>query len=560
MLHLLKNGNWFRVYHGDYKGLMEENPMIEHLGESSGGKEAKDKLCRRIYRSSSDVRGQWYLIKDEGFIKELENRFVSSSVGSTEGIHSRYFAQAGESSVAVLGMYDQMHGWLSVHRELLRDSVMWRSRLLGFCEILRTLGSQVFRWYHGVMRWHSGRIWDECKDVEFRISLQYFCLDDLGIGAMEWTRYEKRFISSVEEGSKMSPLGVSHSIVGFQNGVYDFSTGHAVFHPFEERLPVISLLPYSYDAKSKCPLWLSFLGGALSRSQVDLLQRYFGLELADRFVMPYKVENSLWLVGPGGVGKSTIMNVIRYVVGEDNVSSVSLGSLINGNSENRARFMAAINGKVFNYCGEIQVEDMTRGSDSFKSLCSGEPQPMRRIGFNVELANDIPYMIFNMNRRPKNSAIDGALRRRLLFVTFTSVVRECDRDPNLEEKLKREASGIRNWMLEGYRKFVTSGGILSPTMESNDTTDEWLVENGQTVDAFLGRRGYRAYPYMGIDEKGEWVSVKSLYDGYAEWCHQRGLDCDCELAGMGRELRKIGFKPRRTGKGIEYRIFRDKKK
>lgn len=565
MIYLLRSGEWYRVGRSDSRYIVdrEQNPSLELMGQVPGGDGEALRWSRRMKGMCDEQRGDWYLLREADFIAELVGAFDVGTDASPGGIVAHYDVSEGGSSSRIVMLYTQFAEWLESSPEAVEDSAQWRSRLLGQCEVLRSLGSHVLRVYSagavsGEVRWHDGRVWVPLADTELRVALQYFCLDDLGIGGTEWIRNEKRYMLAVREGAGMSPLKVSRAVVGFQNGVYDFSdVASPVYHPFSDRLPITELLPYDYDATAACPLWMSFLAKVLPASSVELLRRYLGLALVDRKSMPYKVESSLWLVGPGGAGKSTIMNTVRYVVGESRVSSVSLGALLGGGAENRARFAAAIDGKVFNYCGEVQMEDMTRGGDTFKSLCSGEPQMKRRIGGNVEVANDIPFLVFNMNRKPRNNAIDGALMRRLLFVTFPTAVRECDRDPQLEDKLKAEASGIRNWMLEGYRAFVADGGVLTATTESEREGDLWMAENGQSTDLFLRRKGYRSFGYTGENERSRYVPVRLMYDEYYKWCSKEGLEPDVDLAGFGRELRRAGFKARRVSSGMEYRVYND---
>lgn len=402
----------------------------------------------------------------------------------------------------------------------------------------------------------EGHVWSQVDTVKFKMALKEFCLKMLGMTAQEWLRSTKDYLESIREGAMLSPLRLSKGVVGFRNGVYDFRDMNDVtYHVFSDKMPVVSLLDYDYSFNATCPLWRSFLSSILDKSQVLLLQKFLSLGLVDRELMYAKVENSLWLVGPGGAGKSTIMNVVRYVYGEENISSVPLGSLISGGGENRARFLANAVGRVFNYCGEVQMEDMTRYGDAFKSLSSGESQQIRRIGGNVEERSDIPYLIFNMNRKPRSKCIDSAITRRLLFITFRSAVREEDRDPALESKLKAEAAGIRNWMIEGWRQFVRDGFKLEATTASIDETDSWLVENGQTVELFMRKNKCRAYSYTNVQEQGKWFPVKSLYQMYEAWCKKWGYEIDSDQNNMGRDLRRMGYRSKRAASGIQYYVF-----
>lgn len=560
MVYLLRSGDWYRVGYSESHFVVdsEDNPSLELVGQLPGGISDVERWSRRMLKASEDRRGDWRLLRDVDFVEDLVGEFSVGGDDVSRGIGSVYDVSRGGSSSRIVCLYSQMSSWLESNSSVVGDASMWRSRLLGQCEVLRLVGSSVLRLHGSRLLFHDGRVWSDLSDVEMRVALQYFCLDDLSVGASEWVRNEKKLLGALRDGGAMSPLRESRSVIGFGNGVYDFSDPSSpVYHPFSDRMDVLSLLPYDYDVSASCPLWQSFLAHALPSSQVELLRRYLGLAMADRGSMPYKVESSLWLIGPGGAGKSTIMNVVRHVIGEGRVSSVSLGALLGGGAENRARFAAAIDGKVFNYCGEVQMEDMTRGADTFKSLCSGEPQMMRRIGGNVEVTREVPYLVFNMNHKPKNRVIDGALRRRLLFISFPTAVRECDRDPLLEDKLKGESSGILNWMLEGYRRFLEDGGVLSPTAESVSESDQWMAENGQTVDLFMQKSGYRPYGYTGEDEKGVFVSVRTLYDEYYKWCSRGGMDPDVDLTGMGRELKRIGFRSKRTKGGMVYKIYSD---
>lgn len=561
MIELWRTGSWYRLHFGAVGLDTSDNPAMELVGQSGGSSTEYTKIVKRISRHSSKIRGDWYLVNDS-YVDELESLFVSSGTGSSVvDIRSRYHSEdRGDSSWRIVWIYERMRDfWVSSGGSV---ESLWESRLLGHYESLKSVGSHVLACSStGEILFHDGRVWSPVVETEVRVSLQYFCLNELGIGAGDWIRHERQFLSALYDGARLSPLCVSRAVVGFQNGVYDFSDpGNVVFYPFSARKPVTELLPYDYLVGSRCPLWESFLSSVLTSGQVDLLQKFLGLGMVDRREMPYKVESSLWLVGPGGAGKSTIMDVVMYVMGEGAFSSISLGGLLDGGAENRARFLATAVGKVFNYCGEIQVSDMTRNADSFKSLCSGEPQAIRRIGGNVETAYDIPYLIFNMNKKPKNTAIDAALRRRMLFLAFRTAVRESDRDPMLRDKLKKEASGIRNWMLEGYRKFVECGGVLTATDDSLSETEQWMAENGQTVDLYMSRGGIRPYGYTGEDEQGEWVLLKDIYDGYFAWCGKNGFECDVDVRGFGRELRRIGYETRRHSKGMQYKIFRDNKK
>lgn len=471
-------------------------------------------------------------------------------------------------------------------REHLRYLKTWdvKARLAGclnvserasvFMDYLCSLGSSVFRWYPttngaslrrrgGVSNamegtyCFGGRIWEQVDGVKFKIALKDFCMRDLGMSAQEWIRGVDKYMLSVHEGSMLTPLEVSKSIVGFRNGVYDFTDmRNVVYHPFTDKMPVTELLDYDFVIGDTCPMWQSFLSSVLSGPQIALLQKFFSLGLVDRERMSTKVENTLWLVGPGGVGKSTILDTIAEVYGRSNISAASMGDLLSPNAVTRPLVIASVAGKVFNMCGEVQASSLSGvRADGFKSLCSGEPQPVRSIGKDYELRSDIPYMVFSMNRKPSLSRIDGAITRRILFVPFRTMVRDEDRDPQLGAKLLAERSGIRNWLMKGYQMLQADNFRFLAPVRSADVSDEWMEENGQTVALFLKKGEARPYAYTGEKETGKWWPLKVLYSHYVDFCGKWGYEAVTDME-MGRVMQNdLGFRKERKAAGMAYYVY-----
>ena len=314
----------------------------------------------------------------------------------------------------------------------------------------------------------NGRYWTPLSPVVFRDSVGQALISAAGAGDFvvkgDWIEKQNTLLSSAYAGVCVSPLEKNPAIVGFRNGVWDFTDiENPVYHSFTDMMPVTDLLGYDYDPESGCKMWLTFLGMMLSPKDILKLQKYLGLGCVNRRLMSHVVEDTLWLIGSGANGKTTIEEVVRAVYGYNNVSEASMGELLDRNQISRMLTMSNIDGKIFNICSEVDVNDISRGSDAFKRLCSGEPQNARGIGENVRRIYDIPFLIFSMNQRPVNKRMDAAFRRRIVEINFNQSIREEDMDAGLGDKLKKELSGIRNWMIEGYRMLVRDGFRFTTT-------------------------------------------------------------------------------------------------
>lgn len=404
----------------------------------------------------------------------------------------------------------------------------------------------------------DGKVWSIISSDIFRDVVGMALVRGAGQGGdwvvkSDWVDKQSKLMESAYAGVKSSPLGCSPSVVGFQNGVWDFAdVDNPVYHPFSDRLPVTELLPYDYDPRAVCPLWRSFLKMMLSKSDVEKLQKYLGLGIVSRRGMSHRVEDSLWLVGDGANGKSTIGEVIRAVFGYGNISDASMSQLFDRQPDARMRALYSIEGSIFNICDEADMQDLTKWSDSFKKLCSGEPQSVRGIGKDIHTAYDIPFLVFMMNQRPTNRRMDKAFRRRIVEIDFRSAIREQDMDKELGTKLLSELPGIRNWVIEGYKM------LKRDDFRFEHTSDDLAMEaNGQFLDIFLMREGIRVSKWAGKDEQLQFVRFSDLYDRYSAFCDRNlyNISSQKEVAG---DLRRIGFLPVRRSSGMYYGVYSDK--
>lgn len=440
-----------------------------------------------------------------------------------------------------------------------RQESRYGDRLYGYKDIIMRACSECFRSYQGAVYYFDGMKWVPFgKDDVILESSVNAALVALDVPKSDIIQSNSRIVSAAKSGALLSPLEVSPCLIGFINGVWDFTDpGKPVQHGFGERLPITCVMPYPYLPDAVCPMWQAFLSTVLRKKDIEVLQRYLGLGCVDRRMMSHKVEETLWLVGGGGNGKSTVFEMVKAVYGAENMAYMPLGHLVTSNVDLRMRNIGRIVGKVFNYCSEIQADDITRCSDTFKSLCSGEPQEVRRIGKDSETAYDIPFFIFNMNRMPSNRNMDVAFVRRLIVIEFNAKVHKDMMDRELVSKMMNELPGIRNWMLDGLRKLIADGYDFTGDGEVNESIREYEFENGQSVKLFCDDNGYRQGIYAGKwEERPHHVVASDMYEQYCQYCASNGQE-PVTQSRFGRDMRRIGFHVRRSNNANIYDVYCD---
>lgn len=405
----------------------------------------------------------------------------------------------------------------------------------------------------------NGGVWERVSPVVFADAVGSALIEAADMGGLlvteDWVSKKSVMLNDAYSGVCCSPLELDASVVGFRNGVWDFSDiDNPVQIPLEERPCVTSLLPYDYDPDAGCPLWLSFLGMMLPKWDILKLQKYLGLGVVNRRLIGHTIEDTLWLVGSGANGKSTIAKVLCAVYGEEKVSWLSMRELLDRSPMSRQMTLSRIEGKLFNICEEADMEDITKDSDVFKKLCSGTPQNGREIGKNVREIRDIPFLLFMMNNRPSNRRMDDAFRRRLVEIVFRVTVKEEDMDSGLVEKLLCELSGIRNWMIEGYRKLRDDGFVFDHT---ND--EEYQEANGQFFDIFAKSEGLRASAWAGHEESPQYVGAQTLLSKYDDYCLRKMLSSDHQtMRSMSTDLKRLNFHKLRKAAGVFYEVYCDR--
>ena len=453
-------------------------------------------------------------------------------------------------------------------RKRLRECAIRDDRLFVYEDVLSDACERMFSVseYDRGMRSGSvwcldGGVWSEVSGGMFEdIVRDAFCgclgMKDVGAGILkrDWTAKSGKILSYAYRGAERSVMRLSADCVGFANGIWDFSDIDVpkCLNDVDSKVGVKRLLDYDYDEDAGCPLWCSFLSMMLRPSDIRVLQMYLGLGCVCRRDMRHKVEDMLWLVGGGANGKSTILDVVRAVYGWWNIGEASLSGLLDKHTDSRRWTIRGIVGKVFNVCQEVDMTDVSHASGILKSLCSGEPQEMRSLQQDIQVAYDIPFLIFCMNQMPENRRMDGALARRIVKIEFRSTIREDEMDKELGKKLLGELSGIRNWMMQGY-KMLRDADFKMPHVEDGT----YMEQNEQYFDLFARKEGLRASSWAGHGEVPYNVVFSTLYDAFCSWCKREQYD-EPTAKQLTKDLKRMGFKRIRNGKGVHYEMFCDK--
>lgn len=219
------------------------------------------------------------------------------------------------------------------------------------------------------------------------------------------------------------------------------------------------------------------------------------------------------LLGTGSNGKSTYIDMVWNVLGDENVSALQPREI-------GARFQAVqLAGKLANLGDDISSDYIDADSCSIvKKIATGSQlytDVKGSTGFKFK-----PYatMVFSANEFPRLGDTTYGMYRRLFPLKFNAVFKreDPDFDPNIGEKLASEGAVEYLCVLgvEGLRRVMAQNSltpneaskkVLADIEVDNSTVVQWIVSGGLTADSVIGR------------------AVQEVYSDYKEWCQGNGV-------------------------------------
>ena len=322
-------------------------------------------------------------------------------------------------------------------------------------------------------------------------------------------REDLPFWTQVSVGDRVSRTrpASSRSMLALRNGIVDLDSilagnefGKCLL-PHSANWLSTTTLPYDFPEtveQMQCPNWKAFLNEVLDEDQarVAILQEVFGY----CFLNSAKYHKFVLLVGSGANGKSTAMDVLIALLGDEHVTSLTPDQL----AENKMR--GDLYGKLANICSDLPRMD-TVEEGLLKALVSGDKVTAdRKYKTSLRFRSSAKF-IFATNSLPRWGDNTQGLWRRMLLVPFDFVVPVPKRDPDLcHKKLLPELPGIFLWSLEGLAQLTKTGRFTQ-----SDYCEQHL-------------RQYRRYCYpilAFLDECTETAgttSARELWDAYRQWC------------------------------------------
>lgn len=325
-------------------------------------------------------------------------------------------------------------------------------------------------------------------------------------------------------------------LIAFKNGVYNIDTDE--FSPFSPEYIIMNKIDYDFIPGAYSEITDHSLDKlACNDPEIrSLLEEIIGYT----FYRRNELRKSFILIGDKSNGKSTYLDMIKTVLGDNNTAALDLKELSD-------RFKTAeLFGKLANIGDDIEDEFIPNPA-TFKKLVSGDRLNAERKGQDPFDFNNYSKLLFSANNIPRIKDKSGAVINRLVIVPFNAQfsVNDPDYDPYIKYKLRKPESMeyLIQLGISGLKRVLTNRHFTTSAKVQKEV--EEYEENNNPILLFFKE-----------EPKIENEPTNSVYNQYTGFCNQNNFNPMSNIEFSKQVKKRFDFDiVNKTIKGKKYRIF-----
>jgi P4 family phage/plasmid primase-like protien len=293
------------------------------------------------------------------------------------------------------------------------------------------------------------------------------------------------------------------NLINVKNGMLDWKTGTLSQHDPKYMSTIQIDTDYEPDVHSE--KIDKFLEMVLAPDEIPVMEEFLGYLL-----IPETAFNKcLVVIGEGGNGKSTIMDLMMGFLGEDNISHYSLQHI----SEEKFS-VAGLFGSLANFYDELQTKQI-HDTATFKIITGGSPLKAEDKGKAPFSFRPFCRLVFSANEMPRADDRSQAYFDRFIFVKLPNRIRGTRAEilgyANVLLAMPGVKATLLNRAITGLRRLMKQVRFSS-SASSMEAIEDYRRECNSAYD-FVKE-------YCTFEDPTGWVSKQDLYDRYKIWCNE----------------------------------------
>ena len=304
--------------------------------------------------------------------------------------------------------------------------------------------------------------------------------------------------------------------------------------PHDRRDYITKLAEVDYRPDALCPMFDTFLDRVQPPKDVQrFLHQWGGLSLTG----DTGEQKLVFFYGKGRNGKGVYVETLKFIAGSY-TETVPVETFLDQGRTRRGGEatpdLATLPG--VRYLTTSEPEKGAKLAEGLIKLATGG-DTMKARHLNRDFFSFVPQFKLTMqgNYRPKITGTDEGIWGRLLLIPWPVFIPKNERDPNLTKKLRAEASGILNRLLNGLCDWLDNGLMVPEAVVA--ATEQYRADS-DPLGQFLNECTVVAH--------GQRVQSLILHRVFCAWARSVG-EKEWSPKGLGSALRDRGMPDIKSG-------------
>ncbi len=323
----------------------------------------------------------------------------------------------------------------------------------------------------------------------------------------------------------------TRKVIHCSNGMLDLACHPPELKTFHPDYRSRNASPFAFDPEAECPEFINgLLRPALDEDDIELLQLWAGSVLLGQ----NPAQRLMIIQGTPGGGKSTVVEIIEKVIGEQNVAQIRTEHL--GKQFEMFKFL----GKTLLTGKDVDQSFLNeRHASIIKALVGGDLLDAEKKNGNEHFQlRGCFNLVITCNARltVRLKGDVGAWERRLLLLEYARPKPQKRIADYAAKLIRDEGSGILRWMSQGSLKYlaeVEEFGDIRLTPAQTERVDRLLKES-DSLRQFVESRV--------VKDSLHDLTSDELYRAYGDFCEEMGwrsFDSRDVKAGMGDLMMQV---------------------
>lgn len=315
------------------------------------------------------------------------------------------------------------------------------------------------------------------------------------------------------------------NLIAFKNGVLNIADD--TFNEFSPQYIITNKIPHNYNPNAKSEL----LDGVMRKFSCgdENVYKLLYQSIGYCFYRRNELRKSFFLLGEKRNGKSTFLDMVATLLGEDNTANLDL-------CEIGDRFRTAeLNGKLANIGDDIN-DEWVSNTATFKKVVSGDVVTVERKGKDPFKLRSFAKFFFSANSLPRlgRGKDSKAVLDRLVIIPFDAKFSKDDKDYDPFIKYKLRSEEVMEALIVNAIPALKSV-LIEQAFEHCEKVEENMVEFERSNNPILEF-------YEDLDET-DYINepIKGVYQRYTAFCLSNNLQAVSAIEFQKQMKKQFGL-------------------